>query len=165
MTIRSRCTDCTSRHEALFSGQLRRFGGVINQPELHGAFSRLPTRYLDVYAGVASTERHDGMGAQARFVEARERYAKLPRATLLRTTSVRAAKQWQGKLDLVFIDAEHDFASCDADIAAWAPLVSGFVAGHDYRFGEPGVPDAVHAHLPQTADLHIAPGGVWWWRQ
>jgi hypothetical protein len=39
-----------------------------------------------------------------------------------------------GSLDLVYIDADHQYASVREDIAAWLPKVrpGGFVAGHDY---------------------------------
>ena len=48
-------------------------------------------------------------------------------------------------LDFVFLDADHDYESVKADIAAWLPKVKpgGILAGHDYMCGWPGVDRAV----------------------
>jgi Methyltransferase domain len=39
-----------------------------------------------------------------------------------------------GSLDFVFIDADHSYEGCKADIQAWLPKLkpSGFISGHDY---------------------------------
>jgi hypothetical protein len=51
-----------------------------------------------------------------------------------------------GELDAVYIDADHSYAACAADIAAWTPKVKpdGIVAGHDYSTDWPGVIRAVN---------------------
>jgi len=69
-------------------------------------------------------------------------------------------------LDMLFVDGLHDEESALADLAKWAPLVrtGGIVAGHDYRSGYKGVVRAAHASLPESATLHLAPDGVFWWR-
>ena len=48
-------------------------------------------------------------------------------------------------LDFVFIDADHCYTSCSADIKAWYPKVrkGGVVSGHDYSRLHPGVRRAV----------------------
>uniref|UniRef100_A0A6H1ZF48 Putative methyltransferase n=1 Tax=viral metagenome TaxID=1070528 RepID=A0A6H1ZF48_9ZZZZ len=51
-----------------------------------------------------------------------------------------------GSLDWVYIDADHSYASCLADLCAWWSKVKpgGHVMGHDYHEKrEPGVPKAV----------------------
>ena len=48
-----------------------------------------------------------------------------------------------GSIDLVFIDAAHDYESVKADIEAWLPKVRGVIAGHDYIPTYPGVMKAV----------------------
>lgn len=64
------------------------------------------------------------------------------RFELLRMTSLEAAvlpKLWSpGKLDFVFLDADHCYESACADLAAWWPLIKpgGIMAGHDYLDGE-----------------------------
>lgn len=58
--------------------------------------------------------------------------------------------------DIVYIDAEHDYDSVMADIAAWRPIVK-WVAGHDYHSFE-GVRKAV-ADSGLVPEVH---GNVWW---
>lgn len=52
--------------------------------------------------------------------------------------------------DFVFIDADHSYEGCKADIEAWAPLVKpgGWLGGHDYeRTGRFGVQRAVDEYI------------------
>lgn len=65
-------------------------------------------------------------------------------------------------IDLVFIDAGHDFANCLADIQAWWPLVreGGFLAGHDYNHKFPGVMQAVAKCFP-LMNVAVCPDSVW----
>lgn len=66
--------------------------------------------------------------------------------TPMRMPSLEAAKRcvgWTGGLDFVFVDGDHSYEGCLADIRAWLPLVrdGGVIAGHDYDW--PGVRRAV----------------------
>jgi hypothetical protein len=66
-------------------------------------------------------------------------------------TSVEAAKGFADhSLDLVFIDASHDYANVCGDIAAWYPKVryGGIIAGHDVN--SKGLMTAVQERLPAT---------------
>jgi len=57
------------------------------------------------------------------------------RATIIRKRSVDAARDVpDGSLDFVFIDADHSYDGCKADIAAWMPKLKpgGLLSGHDY---------------------------------
>lgn len=78
------------------------------------------------------------------------------RATILRKPSVEAAADIpDGSLDFVFIDADHSYEGCKADIEAWAPKVKlgGLIAGHDYEntdFPKFGVTRAVNELFPQV---------------
>jgi uncharacterized Rossmann fold enzyme len=77
--------------------------------------------------------------------EQQERYYRIthqmiyfagPRAKILRKDSSDAAKEIPDKsLDFVFIDADHSYEGCKADIEAWAPKIKpgGFISGHDYE--------------------------------
>ena len=63
----------------------------------------------------------------------------------LRCESLRAAQFVTNNLAAVFIDGEHDYDNCKADIAAWMPKVrqGGILAGHDFSATFPGVEKAV----------------------
>ncbi len=55
-------------------------------------------------------------------------------------------KDWQrGRIDLLFIDAEHSYESVARDLADWSPLVTdtGRIALHDHNSNWPGVQLAV----------------------
>ena len=59
-----------------------------------------------------------------------------PRFTVKRMTSLKAALEVEdASLDFVFIDGDHSYEGCSADIAAWWPKVKagGILSGHDYR--------------------------------
>lgn len=63
------------------------------------------------------------------------------RARILVKPSLDAAREIADEsLDFVFIDADHSYEACRADIAAWLPKVkpTGFISGHDYE--NPGFP-------------------------
>jgi hypothetical protein len=47
------------------------------------------------------------------------------------------------EFDMVFIDAEHTYEGCKADIAAWLPKAQRLICGHDYSPEWPGVMQAV----------------------
>ena len=54
---------------------------------------------------------------------------------VIRGFSAEAANEFSdGSLDVVFVDADHSYAGCKADIEAWYPkMVSGGIfCGHDY---------------------------------
>jgi len=53
-------------------------------------------------------------------------------------------------IDLVFIDANHEYNSVHADINAWMPKIKkeGIISGHDYCLAWPGVIKVVDSLLP-----------------
>ncbi len=69
-------------------------------------------------------------------------------------------KDHQG-IDILFIDADHSYESCLADIKAWAPFVKpgGIIMGHDYSFVFPGVKRAVHEVFGW--DIPTAGSSIW----
>ena len=50
------------------------------------------------------------------------------------------------KFDSIFIDGDHNYAECKADIYAWRELLKpgGLICGHDYWAKDVGVMDAVN---------------------
>jgi predicted O-methyltransferase YrrM len=72
--------------------------------------------------------------------------------------------EWvQGPFDLAFIDADHRYENCRADIRRWEPCVrqGGIVACHDYSDSFPGVVKAVNEHRNGTHKL-VANSLAWW---
>lgn len=58
------------------------------------------------------------------------------KAKIIRKSSIEAAKDIEDKtLDFVFIDADHSYDGCKADILAWLPKIKdgGLLSGHDYK--------------------------------
>jgi predicted O-methyltransferase YrrM len=55
----------------------------------------------------------------------------------IKKSSVEASKDFKdSSLDLVYIDAAHDYDNIKQDILTWLPKIKkgGFIAGHDYRY-------------------------------
>lgn len=77
-----------------------------------------------------------------------------------RGKSVEVAAAWPFKLDLVFIDADHSYEACFADIKAWTPHVrhGGIVCGHDFHLA--GVEQAVR----ETGPFERCGNSMWWRR-
>jgi predicted O-methyltransferase YrrM len=79
------------------------------------------------------------------------------------SNSIDAAHNYSGpKLDSVFIDGNHHYAECKADIQAWTPHVKrgGIICGHDYWAKDSGVMDAVN----ETGTFHVVSGTRIWVR-
>jgi hypothetical protein len=70
------------------------------------------------------------------------------RAVILRQFSTEAADEFADEcLDMAYIDGDHCYNSCKADIAAWWPKVrpGGILAGHDYTPGNPDIVGVIPA--------------------
>ena len=93
------------------------------------------------------------------------KYAAARRA-IFHARSVLAATQIPpASLDFVFIDADHSYEGCRADIEAWWPTVvpGGLFGGHDYGSGAfPGVTRAVCEFIARTGlDLSLGCNTTW----
>lgn len=66
---------------------------------------------------------------------------------------------WGRKVDMVFIDAGHEYPEVKRDIELWKPMVAdgGLLCGHDYP--RTGVYTAVSELVPKHRYLH----GTWIW--
>lgn len=67
---------------------------------------------------------------------------------------------WPFPVDLIFIDADHEYENVLADIKAWRPHVraGGILCGHDYDDQFPGVVQAVEEEFKEFNSK----GNVWW---
>lgn len=67
-----------------------------------------------------------------------------------------ASRFKDGEFDIIYIDAEHDYESVKADIAAWKPKAKHVLAGHDYH----AFPDVRMAVKDSGLTPHVE-GNVW----
>lgn len=111
--------------------------------------------------------------AQEEFMAAAERRVAFTgdRASINRGRSVDMAREVpEGSLDFVFIDADHSYQGCKADIEAWAPKLKagGWLCGHDYEntaFPKFGVTQAVTEYLEKTGlSLELGENFTWFIR-
>jgi len=67
-----------------------------------------------------------------------------------------------GKVDLLFIDADHSYKSVTDDITNYLPFVrkDGIICGHDYGF--PGITEAVIEKFPK---VNVVPETTIWWER
>lgn len=83
------------------------------------------------------------------------RYILEGRAKIIEANSLDAAKKIKnGSVDFVFIDADHNYDGCKADIETWGKKVApgGFISGHDYGSTKfPGVTQAWNESFPAVA--------------
>lgn len=73
-------------------------------------------------------------------------------------TSKEASMKHSGKLDLVFVDAQHDYDEIVVDINFWRPKLrsGGIMAGHDYGPYWPAVVRAAHEFARSSGQpLHL----------
>jgi hypothetical protein len=73
-------------------------------------------------------------------------------------STVAASNVNDGALDFVFIDADHSYEGCSADINAWVPKIKpgGLLCGHDYDnpdFPDFGVKRAVDEYAAATGRI------------
>jgi len=76
-----------------------------------------------------------------------DKTSKLKNVEVIRATSAQSAVKFENEsLDLVFIDARHDYQSCKNDILTWLPKVKkgGVLSGHNYELTFYGVIEAVN---------------------
>lgn len=86
---------------------------------------------------------------------------------MIQATTVDAAAQWAGRIDYLYIDADHTREGCALDLEQWWPflVVGGLIAGDDYddvsgdpRRGVTAAWDAFEAHYHQAFERTPTPG-------
>lgn len=77
----------------------------------------------------------------------------------------KAAAEKQELFDSVYIDADHNYAECKADIEMWRTLVrpNGYICGHDFWAKDAGVMDAVSESF--GPDFQVCKNGRVWCHQ
>lgn len=82
-----------------------------------------------------------------------------------RGKSLDIAPSFCERIDLLFLDGDHAYDACQADVRAWLPLLKqgGLVLLHDYAWSE-GVRKVVHEHLsPFARKEGCLPNLYWAW--
>jgi len=83
--------------------------------------------------------------------------------SVLRMRSEEAAALFQdGSVDLVFIDADHEYEDVNRDLACWQRTIraGGWIAGHDYQ-QENGVARAVREYTDEASLMLYGNSTVW----
>lgn len=128
------------------------------------------------YAATADASARQPQEHHSRnYVEAVRRttpYAE--RRRIIRKPSVEAAGELDtGYLDWLFLDADHSYEGCAADLPAWLRALrpGGFYAGHDYSEKKQvdrgyGVKRAVDEFVAAHGfELHVDQYTIWWLRK
>lgn len=121
----------------------------------------------DDFHAALSDEAQESFMRQA---EIRTKFAS-DRRKILRTRSGYAAEGFlDDSLDFVFIDADHTYTGCRADIEAWLPKIKsgGLLCGHDYHnpgHAFPGVDRAVDEFADEVGrDIETGHDSTWFIR-
>ena len=92
-----------------------------------------------------------------------EQMLYFPQLRLLKMTSENASELFSdNSIDLIFIDADHQYQSVQDDISFWFPKIKtgGFLTGHDYGHKNfPGVKQAVDEAF--GTDISVRGDRVW----
>lgn len=89
------------------------------------------------------------------------------RRTVMQGRSVQAAQHSPHQYDFVFLDADHSYEGCRADITAWASKIKsgGWLGGHDYEcanFPKFGVKRAVDEYVAENnLTLELGDNACW----
>ena len=108
-----------------------------------------------------SYDEWDFEAIKAEFYRRTDEYKD--RRVVLPVTSVEAAEEMKsGSLDMVFIDAAHDYENVRNDIEAWYPKVrqGGLIAGHDWQHKFPDVQRAVTSQF-NALHVQVFSDSVW----
>lgn len=120
-------------------------------------FQGSPGTHLETYAEAANTDEVDGI---FRVFCHNVRPHLMAKIFPCVGRSTEWAFSWPYSVDLVFIDADHEYEAVRQDVEAWKPHCHGILCGHDYSRQFPGVVKAVdEAFTPEQ--LHWK-GNVWW---
>jgi len=83
----------------------------------------------------------------------------------LRGHSIEVARDFHEKIDLLFIDGDHSYEGCRADVESWLPYLKagGLIIMHDYGWAE-GVKKVVQEFIsPRATKAGKLPNLYWAW--
>lgn len=112
--------------------ELGSFGGVSSELFALHCKKIYCVDLWDPYWEITDSQRIEF--AEFSFDKMISRYSNI---TKMKKSSVDASKEFEdGSIDLVYIDAAHDYNSVREDILAWLPKIKkgGYISGHDYRY-------------------------------
>lgn len=120
---------------------------------------------VDWFKGDWAAGELDPEAMKAQFYANNAEAVNAGRIGLYATDTLTAAREMQADgitADFIFIDADHSYDSCKADIEAYLPLLrpGGVLCGHDVG-SFTGVTEAVDELLP---DAWTLPDCIWFWR-
>jgi len=128
---------------------------------------RVPLRRLycvDTWDGTGMGKDFDGNAVKAEAVERLDKYGR--RANIIQADSVEASTDLRFKnLDFVYIDGDHSYEGCKADILAWRGAIrsGGVLCGHDYcNRGWKNVKDAVDECFGRGVYSSTERCSEWW---
>ena len=115
---------------------------------------------VDHWSGSPTDDTHQLAQEEDVFEQFMSNVGHYSNLKVMRMFSLEAAPQFEDKsVDMVFIDASHDYENVKADIAAWRGKAKKIVAGHDYAMSWPGVMRAVNEAFPEGVKTH---GSIWY---
>jgi precorrin-6B methylase 2 len=79
-----------------------------------------------------------------------------PNLKVIKKSSLDAVREFNDKVDMVFIDGGHSYEDCRDDINAWLPKCTKYICGHDYNW--PGVKKAVDEKFDKINLID----SLWW---
>lgn len=97
-------------------------------------------------------------GCQDVFKEFLKNVGDYPNLVVYHGKSTDIAKEFDKKVDMVFIDGDHSYESVKADIESWLPKCKKIMCGHDYSLNYPGVIKAVN----EKFDIKFKADTLWW---
>ena len=119
--------------------------------EVHNSGKRIKVDTIDNYSTSKDSSAHS-TGAYPETIRNLKPLAHI--VNPINITSTEAAKNYKDhSLELVYIDASHDYDSVRDDIRAWLPKVKkgGIISGDDY--GWEGVQRAVNELVPKAVGI------------
>lgn len=99
------------------------------------------------------------------FLDVSKKVSFFNNVYIIRKSSEGASKDFLDEsLDIIFIDARHDYDSVVRDIKLWLPKVKvgGVLCGHDYSLTTFGVVEAVN-HLIGYDNISIKSDSTWFY--